>query len=789
MMLPDSASIDADVRRLFVTYCSFGDVSNVSKLSCAKFSKLIRDAGLLGSSVASTEVDLIFARRSRTPRLNGGTTSCSTKKALSYPSFLAALTELAEKRGAHRPSATAAKGGSRLVMLLLEHILPLATRAAPAGGTLCGGTLTDRTDGGALGEEELLARCSLLEVIFGHYCRTVHIDPAAAEAEAAVFWEAIRQERAMLAAHGLETAAAAAGEAERASTATTRGNTAVVDLAAWQRFAGHFTLCPNLLSIAELGRLFQLEAARAPPTGLLSFAQFAHALGATAAAAFPPPLGSRSFDDGGTQSVRELFSAMKLDDARVVQQRLALSGRRIAGLADAIAHSKARLRPTQPTPHAPSLPTLTPALLSGMVLPLLASPNALAPSSGALYPGAYPPKPTPPPPRLFGGAVTVGGSIGLPADMAPGVAGGTPPALGQLTPRADQIASRLSPAAQRATPEAGGVAGAHAVPAASPRLPTPLPPAMSTDALQQHMALLRSSFATASPSFPLPQSSPLSLPPPAPSSALQSPPPPPPPPPQPPPLPQPTAHQTRTLLGGASGFTSDMPPSRSSLSPQNHVNRACALSGGLALQGALGAQLVGSCYAGGGGSSPCHRSLVASSSATGSGDLPRAPAPPPLLVSPPRSIATISTEAAAAATADYMAAAASAAALATAVAVAAEAFEVEGGATALDEQEAEADEQLDERAEELAKTPAKTKAQAEAEALAREQALAQKRNRVLAAHMAAAAAATAKQEAVLMAIEARCAGATDAQFRACPARRPSLRPCRRLWPSAVRLPR
>ena len=135
--LPTNASIDASLRYIFVSYCSIGDVTNVEHLGSARFSKLVRDAGLLGPLLTSTDVDIVFVRasqsvagRQRTSRVGGG--APSTKKTLTYGLFLAALSDLANKR------ATARSGNSSehaLVLLLLEHMLPLAARGPPGGSS------------------------------------------------------------------------------------------------------------------------------------------------------------------------------------------------------------------------------------------------------------------------------------------------------------------------------------------------------------------------------------------------------------------------------------------------------------------------------------------------------------------------------------------------------------------------------------------------------------------------------------------------------------------------------
>ena len=334
--LPTNALIDASLRYIFVSYCSIGDVTNVEHLGSARFSKLVRDAGLLGPLLTSTDVDIVFVRasqsvagRQRTSRVGGG--APSTKKTLTYGLFLTALSDLANKRATARSSNSSEHA---LVLLLLEHMLPLAARGPPGGSSAHGAAPTDRADGGAIGEEELLARAAVLEAIFAHYSSSVRLAPAEAETEAAPFWQTLGRERASLVAQGVRAAPddePALAAPMRPNEPQARGSAAVMDLAAWQRFGAHFDICPTLLSKAELMRLFQAEAARAPPQALLTFPQFAHALGATAAAAFPPPLGVKSFDDGGAKSVRDLLVTMKVDQAKALAERLALTGRKVCG--------------------------------------------------------------------------------------------------------------------------------------------------------------------------------------------------------------------------------------------------------------------------------------------------------------------------------------------------------------------------------------------------------------------------------------------------------------------------
>ena len=215
--------------------------------------------------------------------------------------------------------------------MLVEHLLPLAERggastaasttsAATAGGAAAVATSAD--DSPPLGEEELLARASTLEVVFQHYCEKVRSSSGAGASAAAAptFWDELKQERLALgqpaddAAMGNDAATSDAG-----SSASRRGGSLqALSLDAWQRLMGHFGVCPTLLSKAELGRLFQSESLRQPPTNHLTFVQFAHALGAVAASAFPP---DRVHDPEGNGAVQSLAAAMKLDNTKMLQQR------------------------------------------------------------------------------------------------------------------------------------------------------------------------------------------------------------------------------------------------------------------------------------------------------------------------------------------------------------------------------------------------------------------------------------------------------------------------------------
>ena len=158
---------------------------------------------------------------------------------------------------------------------------------------------------GALGEEELLSHASTLEAIFAHYANAVRLAPASTAA-APSFWEELRLEKAALGV------ADDGGDSGGGGGRGGGGSVSAVDLAGWQRMLGHFGVCPTLLSKAELGRIFQQEAHRAPPANHFTFPQFAHALGVVAHAAFP-------FDEiggGGAPRTAEEGAACASSSAR-----------------------------------------------------------------------------------------------------------------------------------------------------------------------------------------------------------------------------------------------------------------------------------------------------------------------------------------------------------------------------------------------------------------------------------------------------------------------------------------
>ena len=84
--IPTAAAIDVAVRHLFISYASFGDISNIERLGSAKFSKLTRDAGLLGPRLTATDCDLIFVRAaSAAPTRRPTAVTRATPRAVGQP--------------------------------------------------------------------------------------------------------------------------------------------------------------------------------------------------------------------------------------------------------------------------------------------------------------------------------------------------------------------------------------------------------------------------------------------------------------------------------------------------------------------------------------------------------------------------------------------------------------------------------------------------------------------------------------------------------------------------------
>jgi len=153
--IPPDAAIEAQLRKLFVYYCSFGDIDNVDSLSPAKFAKLARDAGVADTNLSKAELDLLFVRASQTKPSGGSRPSSratpsrsssglgskpppsKAKLALGFEQFLEVLYDISARkscRGTDARSLALPNGRRGLPLLLSELLLPLAQRGAGGGG-------------------------------------------------------------------------------------------------------------------------------------------------------------------------------------------------------------------------------------------------------------------------------------------------------------------------------------------------------------------------------------------------------------------------------------------------------------------------------------------------------------------------------------------------------------------------------------------------------------------------------------------------------------------------------
>ena len=271
MALGSATSLDAALRRIFIAYCSYGDIDNTSLLSSAKFSKLARDAGVFGGGLSSADVDLMFVRMTQSPVAGtpaGRKAPAGARKMLKYPQFLDALLALSAKKYGS-PCGPAPL--SALSRLLKDHILPLLGAQEPS----------EEADAPPLdpaAAELLDAHAALLENIFEHYCKAAESTTKVKGFDSS-FWQALQQSGALpdpasAAAQPLATAATAAADVKAG---------AVLDQPGWLRLCGHLSICPEFLTKAELGRLFQQRLNGANCT----LDRFVALLGAAAAAAFP----------------------------------------------------------------------------------------------------------------------------------------------------------------------------------------------------------------------------------------------------------------------------------------------------------------------------------------------------------------------------------------------------------------------------------------------------------------------------------------------------------------------
>ena len=62
-----AVALDAKLRRIFVAYCSYGDVENVTHMSSAKITKFAREAQLFDANISSADLDLMFVRATQSP--------------------------------------------------------------------------------------------------------------------------------------------------------------------------------------------------------------------------------------------------------------------------------------------------------------------------------------------------------------------------------------------------------------------------------------------------------------------------------------------------------------------------------------------------------------------------------------------------------------------------------------------------------------------------------------------------------------------------------------------------
>ena len=186
----------------------------------------------------------------------------------------------------------------------------------------------------------------MLDVVFAHY-------EVAAKPPPAAFWEAPFWQELRLArpdADGSSSGAAANGGGGEPA--------AVMNAAGWMRFCGHFELSPGLLSKADAARIFSAAAFAGAPPGVLTFPQWLDAIGAAGLAAFAEALEAEEDDDGDRACADAVATHLGLHDARVVQRRLDLTGRRIPGVTAACASDRAAaLAPPPPALLPPQTPT------------------------------------------------------------------------------------------------------------------------------------------------------------------------------------------------------------------------------------------------------------------------------------------------------------------------------------------------------------------------------------------------------------------------------------------------
>ena len=306
--------LDTELRRLFAAYCSCGDVDNFTSLTAVKLSKLVKDAGMLGStggSLRSAQVDLAF--KSVASRSVGHSQALPRRKHIPYPQFLEALLILASKQ---LPDA----GCEALPKALRNHLLPLASKVCASNGfDACAGpappVITAAFD----------RHRAVLELVFIHYAKPPKPQPASSYRTA--FWEELRRADALLP----ECDVLAGGDA----TSSPLERWAVVDQSAWLQLCTHVAIAPVLLSRVELLRVFQRHSHPTPPPKL-TFNKFLDALAAVALMAFP------SF--GAADAASALLDSMAIGNSHELHRRLDLTGRAVGSVTGAIQRDRDRVK-------------------------------------------------------------------------------------------------------------------------------------------------------------------------------------------------------------------------------------------------------------------------------------------------------------------------------------------------------------------------------------------------------------------------------------------------------------
>ena len=248
MMVPlTQAALDNALRRIFISYCSFGDIDNTSHMSAVKFGKLMRDAGLVGGAFSAVDVDLLFVRMlTEAVKAKGGgrkppsptmAAIVDHRRAFCYAQFLDALCQVADKK-------FGGNGAMALARLLEGHLLPLVLPSSAVWGTAPEDVALSPAAAAALD-----SHLSTISHIFGHYAKTQ--SASTPNKGASRFWLLLQQAGAL--ADGAVGADRAVGELTGGSRP---GGSLILDQSGWIRLCGHLALCPALLTKAELCKLF-----------------------------------------------------------------------------------------------------------------------------------------------------------------------------------------------------------------------------------------------------------------------------------------------------------------------------------------------------------------------------------------------------------------------------------------------------------------------------------------------------------------------------------------------------